>query len=84
MACARSGLPLLSSRLTAMPDARDQNIRGRCNDRVAHDVTGRSEADDDLPNIGIGCRHAKIGKFLQSFDRVRMAAIARRAASGLT
>jgi hypothetical protein len=61
---------LLSPRLTAVPDARDHNIRGRRDDRVAHDITRRSEPDDDLPNIGIGCGHAKIGKFLA----VRMAA----------
>jgi hypothetical protein len=52
-----------------VPDARDQNICGRRDDRVAHDLTRCSEPDDDLPDISIGGGHAKLGKFLQSFNR---------------
>jgi hypothetical protein len=59
----------LTPRLAAVPYARDENVSHLSQDRVANDIAGGAEPDNDLANIGIRRHHAEIGKFLQPLDR---------------
>lgn len=52
-----------------MPDPQHQHVAAVGQDRVARDITGGAEADDDLPDVGVLGWPPELGKILQPVQR---------------